>query len=239
MWVLEALYADKNPVWWNRKATHWLNNKEGRPRLSSEKGADRIVAQAHRHALESQDLEDDAFRRTALHLGMLARDRDFPFLLALLEGEHHPGRRRSLASSIGLTADPRGVPLLETWLSEVPDGQEQIAVDMALAAGRLAWPDLAEALARFRSRHTSPRVRHTVAWALGECGGERSVRELLDSVRSPDNPLPDDEFSWTSQALLRCGNRGREAIRGGLTIARAGGGERDRMQRLAEAAGIR
>jgi len=239
MWVLEALYADKNPTWWNRKATHWLKNTDSRPRLSSEKGADRIVAQEHRYALENHEVDDETFRRRALHLGMLARDRDFPFLVAMLEKEANPDRRRSLASSIGLTADPRGIPLLEAWLSEVPLDEEQIAVDIALAAGRLAWPQLSGPLASFRSRHPSTRVRQTVAWALGECGGEQAVRALLESVRKPDGPLPEEEFTWTCQALLRCGNRGREAIRGGLTIARAGGGERDRLQRLAEATGLR
>ena len=50
--------------------------------------------------------------------------------------------------------------------------------------------------------------------------------------------LSDDELPWVARSLLRCGATGRAAIRGAVTMARAGGGERERVRKLAAAAGL-
>ncbi len=81
-------------------------------------------------------------------------------------------------------------------------------------------------------------MRLNLLWALGECGGDAAVRFLLEQVRRRDLELSEDELLWIARSLRRCGVIGREAIRGAVAMARAGGGERDRVARLAELAGV-
>ncbi|MCP4868807.1 MAG: hypothetical protein GY898_08815 [Proteobacteria bacterium] len=236
--VMETLYADKDARWWSSKAARWLASEDGRPRMASNRGADKIVAQAHREALNRRELDDAEFRRVALHLGSLARERDQQLLVDLVRAQSDAGRRRAVIQAIGLRGDPRSVPLLNAWCAEVPDGDTEAALDLARAVGRLGWADGVSALIALRGRFADPEVRLGIAWAVGECGGEEAVRFLIELVRSRTEELSEDELAWIARALKRCGVIGREAIRGSVAIARAGGGERDRVRRLAELAGI-
>lgn len=236
--VMETLYADKDARWWSSKAARWLGSDDAKPRMASNRGADKIVAQAHREALNRKDHDDDEFRRIALHLGSLARERDQELLVELVRAQSDPARRRAVIQAIGLQGDPRSIPLLAAWCAEVPDGDTEAALDLARAVGRLGWTELVPSLTALRARFLDPDVRVGIAWAIGECGGEEAVRVLIEWVRSRDEELSEDELAWIARALKRCGVIGRESIRGSVAIARAGGGERDRVRRLAELAGI-
>ncbi len=226
--VMQTLYADKDAAWWSSKASRWLTSDDDKPRMASNRGADKIVAQAHREALRRLPPDDADRHATALHLGTLARDRDFALLTELDE-----------LAALGLQGDPRSIPALAAALASVGDGDSEAARDAARASGRLGWPALHDPLVALRPRFADdPGVRIEVAWALGEAGGEQAVRTLIELVRSRTEELSDDELAWIARALKRCGVIGREAMRGSVAIARAGGGERDRVKRVAELAGL-
>lgn len=237
VWVLEALYADKGARWWASKASKWLASGQPSPRMRQDAGADKIVAASHRNALDRKDLDDEEFRRVVLHLGSLARDRDQERLVALVDEQQDLDRRRLAIQALGLQGDPRSVALFEGWLAECPAELPELAADLARAAGRLGFQALAAPVSRLFA-YDDPAVRLNVLWALGECGGEEAVRFLVDLVRDRERALSDDEFAWIAAALLRCGVIGREGIRGSVAIAKAGGGERDRVKRVADLAGI-
>ena len=223
--VVQTLFADKGPGWWASKASKWLESDQPQPRMASDKGADRVVAQEHRYALERKDLDDDAFAVTVRHLGAFALDRDFSLLVGLLD------RSPAALQGLGLHGDRRSIETIRAALSS---GER--AADAARAAGRLGWPELAGELASLWARTTDAEARTNIVWALGECGGEQAVRTLIELVRSRDEALSDEELRWISVALKRCGVLGREALRGALTIARAGGGERARLQAVGDGA---
>ncbi len=226
--VVQTLFADKNATWWASKAASWLESDQPRPRMASDKGADKVVAQEQRYALEKKALDDDAFAEAVRHLGAFGLDRDFDLLHGLRD------RGLPVLQALGLHGDRRSVDVVRQALA-----RGEHPADAARAAGRLGWPDLAPDLADARGRTDDADARRNIAWALGECGGEQAVRALVDLLRSRDEALPDGEFEWIARSLKRCGVLGREAIRGSVAIARAGGGERDRVARLAEIAGIR
>jgi HEAT repeat protein len=238
VWVVETLYADKDARWWSSKASRWLAGGDAKPRMKSDAGADKIVAAAHRNALERKDVDDAEFRRIVLHLGSLARARDYELLMGLVEAQTDLSRRRAAIQGLGLQADLRAAPAFEQWLAQVPPDQPELAADLARAAGRLGFRRLAPALIELYRRVDDADARSEVVAALGECGGEDAVRFLVDRVRDRDAELSDEDLRWLAIALLRCGVIGREAIRGSVAIARAGGGERDRVKRVAEIAGI-
>lgn len=236
-WMIQTMYADKEARWWSSKSGKWLASNLDKPRMSSDKGADKIVAQEHRHHLETKDLAPADLRRIVLHLGELSQDRDQALLQSLVD-KAGAGLRRDAIQGLGIQSDPRSIPAFAGWIEAVPDDDPELAADLARAAGRLGWPDLVPALGALRDRFDDPAVRNNITWALGECGGEEAVRLLVDLVRSREEELSDDEFAWIARALKRCGVIGREAIRGSVAIARAGGGERTRVAKLAEIAGI-
>ncbi|MEE2828449.1 MAG: HEAT repeat domain-containing protein [Myxococcota bacterium] len=238
VWVLEVIYADKNSSWWTSKAGKWLMSDQPKPRMDADRGADKIVAASHRNALQRRQLEDEDFRRTLLHLGSLARDRDFDRFVDQLRDQQDLAARRSVIQSIGLHGDPRAIPLFEQWLGEVPADQPDLAADLVRGAGRLGWPAVGEAIQGLWSQFEQPAVRLNLLWALGESGGDDNVRFLINRIRARDQDLSDQEFEWAVRAIQRCGVLGREAIRGCVATARAGGGERDRVRRMAEMAGV-
>lgn len=237
-WVLETIYADKASRWWSSKASSWLKSDSDKPRMDADRGADKIVAAAHRNALERKDLEAEDFRRIVLHLGALARDRDFGLLVDIVREQDDLEQRRAAIQALGLHGDPRAIPMFSQWLREVPDSEPDLAADLLRAAGRLGWPDLSESILALWTRFDDGAVRLNLLWSLGECGGEHAVRFLLDLIRQPEQDLSDEEFEWTARSLRRCGVMGREAIRGAVAMARAGGGERQRVARLATLAGV-
>ncbi len=236
--VLETLYADKDATWWTSKAARWLESDDDAPRMASNRGAAKIVAQAHRNGLQRGGLSDEEFRRTVLHLGTLARERDHDLLTGLVTQQDDAERRRAVVQALGLQADLRSAPLLRAWLGEVPDGDSELARDLVRAVGRLGSADLVPELISVRRRFTDPGLHVEVAWALGECCGPDAVAFAIELVRDRDEDLSDDELGWLARSLRRCGVPGREAIRGSVAIARAGGGERNRVKRVAEIAGI-
>ena len=238
VWVLETIYADKASRWWSSKASKWLQGDQPKPRMDADRGADKIVAAAHRNALERKSLDDEDFHRIVVHLGSLARDRDFDLLVEILRAQDQIDHRRSAIQALGIHGDPRAIPMFQQWLTEVPDDAPALAADLLRAAGRLGWPDLSEAITELWGRFPQTEVRLNLLWALGETGGDRSVRFLLSLIRSRDEELSDSEFLWTARSLRRCGVIGREAIRGAVAMAKAGGGERDRVARLAALAGV-
>ncbi len=224
--VVQTLYADKGPTWWASKAAKWLSSDAARPRMASDKGADKVVAQEHRYALERKGLEGEPFAVTVRHLGAFGLDRDFVLLAGLPDA-------LAVRQALGLHGDRRSIERIERWLASGED-----LADAARAAGRLGWPELVDALATARGTTSDAAARNNIAWALGECGGEEAVRQLVELVRSREEDLSDDEFLQVALALKRCGVIGREAIRGSVAISRAGGGERERVKKLAEIAGI-
>lgn len=238
VWVLETVYADKAARWWSSKGGKWLASEDDKPRMDADRGADKIVAAAHRHSLERGELSDDDFVRTVLHLGSLARDRDFDLLVDLLAAQAEPARRCAVIQALGLHGDPRSIPMFRRWLSEVPDSEADLAADLVRATGRLGWPQMAKDLIPLWSRYSAPEVRLNLLSALGEVGGDQAVCFLLERIRQSDDVLDEAEFEWTARALRRCGVIGREAIRGAVAMARAGGGERERVGKLAELAGV-
>jgi hypothetical protein len=223
------------PLVWVLK---WLASSDSKPRMDADRGADKIVAAAHRNALERKDLNDSDFERIVLHLGCLARDRDFDLLVDLLRNQDSEDRRWLVIQAIGIHGDPRAIPMFVQWLEEVGNDQPTLAADLLRAAGRLGWPELSAPSLRLWERFQEEEVRLNVLCALGECGGDDAVRFLLERVRSREENLTPLEFEWTARALRRCGVIGREAIRGAVAMARAGGGERERVTRLASLAGI-
>ncbi len=220
--VVQTLYADKAPTWWASKACKWLESDQPRPRMASDKGADKVVAQERRQALQRKELDESTFATTVRHLGAFGLDRDFDLLHSLID------RSPAALLALGLHGDCRSIDPIRHRLAA---GDRP--ADTARAAGRLGWPELADDLVALRSRTDDPAARANIAWALGECGGEPAVRALIELVRSRDEHLPDTELTWIARALKRCGVIGREAVRGSEATARAGGGERDRVQKLA------
>lgn len=238
VWVLETIYADKAARWWSSKASKWLGSDDPKPRMDADRGADKIVAAAHRNALDRKDLSNEDFCQIVLHLGSLARDRDYPLFVELLRAQEQDVRRHAVIQALGIHGDPRAIPLFEQWLSEVPDDQPHLAADLLRAAGRLGWPQLSEPCIALWDSFEETEVRLNLIWALGESGGDAAVRFLLEQVRRRDLELNEEEMLWIARSLRRCGVIGREAIRGAVAMARAGGGERDRVARLAELAGV-
>jgi hypothetical protein len=236
--VFQACYADQDGRWWSQKAAAWLRGADEEPRVPANHGADRAVSALLRNTLERGELDDDAFRFTVLHLATLARARDGALLSRLLE--HHPmgPRHRALVQALGLQGDPRNLPLLDAAARAATDHSARL--DAARALGRLSWPEAAPILAAMQA-HATPELREEIAWALGEAGGPDAVRALIAVARDEDGRLlpGDRELAGIGRALKACGDAGREAVRGALTIARAGGGERGRLERVAEAAHIR
>ena len=238
LWVLETLYADKAARWWSSKAGKWLSSSDPKPRMDADRGADKIVAAAHRNALSRKELDKPEFRRIVLHLGSLGRDRDFELLVDLLHGDLDPERRRAVIQALGVHGDPRAIPMFVQWLGEVDESEPELAADLLRASGRLGWSQLSRSCITLWERFSELEVRLNLIAALGECGGEEAVRFLLEQVRDRQQNLSDLEFEWTARSLRRCGVIGREAIRGAVAMARAGGGERERVARLAQLTGV-
>jgi len=235
--VLQVLYPEKGLQWWTSKAGAWLGSSEPAPRVSSERGADRVVAQSLRNSLQRDRLDDDEFRHKALLLGNLARDRDYNFLVDHL-GKERLGRARALRSALSLIADPRGLTQMRQDLEGArSEGGEELP-DALRRAGRYAHRDLVRPISDSWRSDLNEACRTNLIWALGECGGGDATGALLDLVRSREEKLTERDFAWIGRSLLRCGMLGKEAVRGGLTIARAGGGERQRMEQLAASMGL-
>ncbi len=234
--VFQVHFADQDGRWWAQKAANWLKGQEDEPRVAANRGADKAVAALLRNSLEKRGLDDETFGFTVLHLGTLARERDGDLLAGLLS-EHREGpRHRSLIQALGLQADPSTVLRLGTPVGAASPSD---VVDLARALGRLGWPSAAVPLGALRGKARDPAARIEIAWALGECGGEEAVKQLVAAARSDETPADDVELAWIGRSLKRCGGPGREAVRGALSIARAAGGERQRLQRVAEAGKIR
>lgn len=249
-WILAPLYADKAGKWLGSKSSTWLKSDKPVPRMSSDKGSDKIVAQTLRLSLEKKEFEEAEFIAKVIRLGTLGRERDGDLLRELVD-RHEGVRRRAVLMAVGLQADPRSLPLLERELDAADD--PEVAADLVRAIGRLGWEDGAAAIGRARNRFTEPAVRHGAAWALGEVGGETAVNLMCAWIRgrsggSADGAAEerlddatlaaDDELPHLGRALQRTGNRGREAVRGAVTIAKSGRGERKRWAVVAEVAGI-
>jgi HEAT repeat protein len=235
VWVLQALYVDKSASWWSKKGARWLAGSDPVPRLKSDVGADRIVAQAHRRALGHEQMNDARFGQVVLQLGSMARDRDQELLAAQLDGLDGD-RRHSVLSALGLHGDIRSVPLLRAASDQVPADRADQAAGLARAAGRLGWPELAGSLLGLRARFEQREVRLEIAWALGECGGPVAVGALVDQVCSREQRLSEDELAWTIRSVARCGRPGREAVRGVLATGRAM--EKRQVGELADALGL-
>ena len=235
VWVLQALYVDKGASWWSKKGARWLSGSDPVPRLKSDVGADRIVAQNHRRALGHEEMSDDRFAEVVLQLGSMGRDRDQELLDGAIAPFDGP-RRHAVRLALGLHGDPRSIPLLRSALEVTPDDRPDLATGLARAAGRLGWPALAEPLNELRTRFGQPRVRAEIAWALGECGGQEAVGALVERVCSRDEQLPEAELAWTIRSVVRCGRPGKEAVRGVLATGRAM--EKSRVGRLAEELGL-
>jgi len=238
VWVLETVYADKTASWWSSEAGKWLSSDELNPRMDADTGTDKIVAEAHRKSLEHGDMTDADFARTVLHLGSLARDQDFSLLVDLLREQTDLKRRITVIQALGLHGDPRAIPMFQQWLEEVPKSEPALVANLLRAAGRLGWPELAPSILALWERCDDRDVRLNLLSALGECGGDKAVCFLLDRIRRPEEELSTAEFEWTARSLRRCGVIGREAIRGAVAMARAGGGERERVRKLAKLAGV-
>ena len=238
VWVLQALYVDKDASWWSKKGARWLAGDAPVPRLKSDVGADRIVAQNHRRALSHEQMEPARFRQVVLQLGSMARDRDQELLAGLLDTVAAP-RRAPVLLALGLHGDPRSESPIRRSLEQLPDDQPDLAVGLARAAGRLGWPEMVPTLTAARARFTQPEARVEVAWALGECGGPAATGALVELVRSRDERLSEAEFEAIARSVARCGRLGREAVRGALVTGRAGGGEKERVKRLAGTIGLR
>jgi HEAT repeat protein len=252
-WILAPLYADKKGRWLGSKSSSWLNSELPVPRMSSDKGSDKIVAQTLRLSLDKKEFLDDEFIDRVLRLGTLSRERDTD-LLTKLHGKQAPGPRRQAAlMALGLQADPRSRTMLENDLEAVPDDQPERAADGIRALGRLGWEDAAPAIGRARDRFSDPVVRNNAAWSLGEVGGEQAVKQMCEWVRgrsggsadgAADQRLDDShmatepELDMIARSLQRTGILGREAIRGAVTIARSGRGERKRWNIVAEIASV-
>ena len=252
-WVLAPLYADKDGRWLGSKSSNWLKSDKVLPRMSSDKGSDKIVAQTLRLSLEKKTFEDDEFIQRVIRLGTLSRERDGDLLLDLLHKAPEGPRRQAVLMAIGLQADPRSRTALEQELEAIPDDAPERAADVIRALGRLGWEEAAPAIGRARNRFTSPVVRTNAAWSLGEVGGEQAVSLMCAWVRGKSGGSADgaaeqrlddaemateQELQTIGRALQRTGNLGREAIRGAVTIAKAGRGERKRWNLVAQVAGV-
>ncbi|GEM_PF-1608245 len=249
-WILAPLYADKDGRWLGSKSANWLKSDKPVPRMSSDKGSDKIVAQTLRLSLEKKDFEETEFIDRVIRLGTLSRERDGDLLRSLL-GKQEGVRRRAVLMGLGLQADPRSREILERELDSAQD--PETAADVMRALGRLGWEDAAAAIGRARNRFSEPVVRRNAAWSLGEIGGEQAVNLMCGWVRgrsggsadgAVDERLDDDvmatedELKTIGRALQRTGILGREAIRGAVTIAKSGRGERKRWDIVATVAGV-
>lgn len=232
--VLQNLFADKSGTWWTSKARAWLEGDEARPRIPAMEGADRIVAQQLRTSLERKELDSTSLRRTVLRVGMLSLDRDQALLAGGLAGA---ATARDWMQALGQQGDPRSLSALTT-LARGAQGVDEVR-DVLRALGRLGWRGSEEVIGTLRDAHDHEGVRTEAAWALGEIGGEASVRLLMEDLRKrPDRNDPsEEEYRWIAAGLRRAGLRGREAIRGARTIA-ISSGERRRVTRVADLAGI-
>ncbi len=238
IWVLQVLYPEKGLRWWTGKAAAWLSSEEPGPRIGTERGADRVVAQNLRKELERSRPGDDEFRHKVLLLGNLSRDRDHGFFEQLAAAETDPARRDSVLHAWSLCSDPRAVPEMKARLASMRRVESGELTNAVRCAGRIASRELVGPIFETWPCSTTQESRCNLFWALGECGGGESVSQLVELVRSREEDLSELDFQWIGRALLRCGGLGREAVRGGVTIARAGGGERDRMRRLAAEMGL-
>jgi len=164
-WVLAPLYADKDGRWLGSKSSTWLKSDKPVPRMSSDKGSDKIVAQTLRLSLEKKDFEDSEFVDRVLRLGTLSRERDGDLLRALLTKQPDGLRRRAVLMALGLQADPRSREILEREL-EAAD-EPEVAADIIRALGRLGWEAAAPAIGSARNRFPDSVVRRNAAWSLG------------------------------------------------------------------------
>ena len=252
-WILSPLYADKEGRWLGSKSSAWLESTLPVPRMASDEGSDKIVAQTLRLSLDRREFPDDEFIARVLRLGTLSRERDAQLLTKLFAAQPPGPRRQATLMALGLQADPRSRPLLEKELEAVPDDAPEAAADAIRALGRLGQAEAAAAIGRARGRFDSPVVRKNAAWSLGEIGGEDAVNLMCGWVRgrfggSADgvadkriddaDMATDDELKTIARALQRTGIRGREAIRGSVTIAKSSRGERVRWNVVAEIAGV-
>ena len=234
VWVLQALYVDKGASWWSKKGARWLAGDTAVPRLKSDVGADRIVAQNHRRALGFEEMDDARHRAVTLQLGAMARDRDQELLAGLLGGADG-ARRRSVLLALGLHGDPRSVPLLRQALVDAE--RPEVAAALARAAGRLGWPELARPLVDLRARFPQQQVRLQAAWALGECGGALAVGTLVELICSTADRPVEQELDWLVRSAVRCGRPAQVAVRGVLATGRSM--EKRLVEQLAEAVGLR
>ena len=235
--VLQVLYPEKDLRWWTGKASAWLRSSDSAPRIGSERGADKVVAQSLRHALQRERLSDPEFRHKVLLLGTLARDRDYEFLHGLL-AEERLERARAVRSALSLGADPRGIEPMRRQLERARTESASELADALRCAGRYSHRELVGPISESWQAELNEDCRSNLIWALGECGGGGATAFLLGLVRDRDGQLIDSDYAGIGRSLLRSGRIGKEALRGGVTMARAGGGERQRMARLAAAMGM-
>jgi HEAT repeat protein len=238
IWVLLTLYPEKGLPWWSEHATAWLDGEEAAPRIDSERGDQRMAAQELRNSLRGEDLSDTGFRDAVLLLGNLSRDRDHSFLGQLGASQRDSGRQLAIQQAASLCADPRAVDLAAAQLGNLGSDDAVLLADSLRCAGRLASRELVGPIFSLWQGDLPQDARSNLIWALGECGGGDAVSALLDLVLSRDEDLSDMDFAWIARSLARCGNLGRKAVRGSVTISRAGGGERQRVVRLAGLMGL-
>ena len=251
-WTLAPLYADKDGRWLGSKSSTWLKSDLDVPRMSSDKGSDKIVAQTLRLSLEKKTFTDVEFTNRVIRLGTLSRERDTDLLQTLLEAAPPGPRRQAVLMAMGLQADPRLRRTLEDALAAVPDDQPEEATDIIRALGRLGWAEAAPAIGAARNRFSDPQLRKNAAWSLGEVGGGDAINLMCAWVRGKTGGSADgaeeqsldptqraavDELKTIGRALQRTGIGGREAVRGAVTIARAKD-ERERWDIVAKVSGI-
>lgn len=240
-WVFQTHFPDQEPRWWRTKAAAWLRSTEPVPRVPANHGADRAVAALLRQRIDKHEGDAEEQRHQLVQLATLGQARDHErFAQHLLNAT--PERRPSLWAALGLVADPEAWALLSGEV-QIAARDPGLALDLLRALARTSDPRAVATVLDLASRVRAPALAAELAFALGELGGEQAVRALVDAARTGQdaagNALDERGLDHVGRALRRTGRMGREAARGALAIARAGGGERDRLDLLVERAGLR
>lgn len=239
--VFQHCFPDQEPRWWRTKAATWLKGEEPAPRIAANQGADRAVAGLLRPRIERREGSPDERRALLLQLGTLGLSRDHELLASKLSSSPDDARP-ALWAALGHHADPASAALLAGEVGQAARSADR-TLDLLRALGRTLHPGAVPAILDLATRHRSPSVSQELAWALGEVGGERAVASLIDAARTGQDgtgaALDDEGLRWVATALRRTGRPGLEGLRGARAIARAGGGERDRLEIVAGHSGLR